>query len=89
MIECDDEYQEERGIPAHGRSVYSCALLYMYTCVYSRGVLTVAVMEKFPFSSVPFKRNGNGTGTERKYNGRANECVTVYVLYAVRVYRYE
>ena len=23
MIECDDEYQEERGIPAHGKSVHS------------------------------------------------------------------
>ena len=32
----------------------------------------------------------NGTGTERKYNGRANEYVPVYVLYAARAYsRYE
>ena len=80
-----------RGAYLHtdGQFIHVLCCICMYTCVYSRGVLTVAVMEKFPFSSVPFKRNGNGTGTERKYNGRANECVTVYVLYAVRAYRYE
>ena len=34
---------------------------------------TVQVMEKFPFCSVPFKRNGNGPERKRKRNGTAKK----------------
>ena len=44
VIECDDEYQEERGIPPHGKSVVQCAYICTCTCIYTSLVATFTYM---------------------------------------------
>ena len=64
VIECDDEYQEERGIPPHGKSVVQCA--YICTCIYTSLVATFTYMTLIIHEMLRKTRQGNTTQQKDK-----------------------